>query len=140
MTYGTPTVLPDAELAIIQFLRAQTAVTALVPASRITTTLPPKAVYPAITVKRTGGLPIHFARVDEAAIQVDCWDDYGKRYECQQVARTVRAAILAIYGDQVDEANLVSASEEVGPQWLPDTVTTPPLSRFVARFQVRLHP
>lgn len=133
------TVLPDAELAIIQYLRARSEVTALVPASRITTTLPPKAVFPAVTVKRIGGTALHWARVDEVAVQVDVWHDYAKRGECQDLARTVRAAILAIYGDQVAEANLVSASEEVGPQWLPDTVTVPPLSRFVGRFQVRLH-
>lgn len=132
-------VLPDAELAIIQYLRAHSEVTDLVPAARITTTLPPKAVFPAVTVKRIGGTALHWARVDEAAVQVDVWHDYAKRGECQDIARAVRATVLAIYGDKVDEANLVSASEEVGPQWLPDSVTVPPLSRFVARFQVRLH-
>lgn len=138
MTYPI-TVLPDAELAVIQYLRGQSVVTDLVPSSRITTTLPPKAVYPAVTVRRIGGTALHWARVDEAAIQIDVWHDYAKRGECQDIARTVRAAILAIYGDSVAEASLVSASEEVGPQWMPDMVTTPPLSRYVARFQVRLH-
>lgn len=138
MTYPI-TVLPDAELALIQYLRAQSVVTNLVPAERITTTLPPKAVFPAVTLRRIGGTAIHWSRVDEASVQVDVWHDYAKRGECQDIARAVRAAVLAIYGDQVAEANLVSASEEVGPQWLPDTVTTPPLSRFVARYQVRLH-
>lgn len=134
------TVLPDAELAVIQYLRAQSTVTALVPASRITTTLPPKAAFPAVTVKRIGGKAVHWSRIDEAAIQIDVWNDYAKRGECQDLARAIRAAILAIYGDKVDEANLVSASEEVGPQWLPDQVTVPPLARFVARFSVLLHP
>ena len=130
-------VLPDAELAILQYLRAQSVVTDLVPAERITTALPKQPVYPHVTVKRIGGTAVAWQRVDSAALQVDVWG--GSRYECQQIIRTVRAALLAIYGDKVDEANLVSASEEVGPQWIPDTVMVPPLPRFVARFQVLLH-
>lgn len=130
-------VLPDAELAVLQYLRAQSIVTDLVPAERITTALPKEPAYPYVTVKRIGGRAVQWQRVDSAALQVDVWG--GSRYECQEVIRTIRATLLAIYGDKVDEANLVSASEEVGPQWLPDTVMVPPLPRFTARFQVLLH-
>lgn len=131
-------VLPDAELALIQYLKAQPLVTALVSGERITTTLPPKPSYPHVTIKRVGGTAVAWQHIDSAALQVDVWG--GSRYDCQRIARTIRAAIVAIYNDQVNEAILVSGFEEVGPQWLPDTVTVPPLSRFTARFQVLLHP
>jgi hypothetical protein len=131
------TVLPDAELSLLQYLRALSIVTDLVPAERITTALPPKPVYPHVTIKRVGGTAVAWQRVDSAALQLDVWG--GSRKECQDIARTIRAAILAIYGDKVDEANLVSASEEVGLQWIPDTLTVPALPRYVGRFQVLLH-
>ena len=134
------TILPDSELAVIQYLKARTEVTSLVPAARITTSLPPNPTYPCITVKRVGGTNVAWQRIDSAAFQIDVWHADGKRGECQDAARAVRACLLAIYNDQVAEATLVSASEEVALQWLPDTVTTPPLSRFTGRFQVLLHP
>lgn len=130
-------VLPDGELALIQYLRSRTEVTALVPADRITTTLPPKPDYPVVLVKRIGGTSVAWQRIDEPAFQVEVVG--GSRYQCQELARTVRACILAIYNDAVAEAVLVSAAEEVGIQWIPDQVVVPPLSRFVARYQVLLH-
>lgn len=130
-------VLPDSELALIEYLRGRSEITALVPAARITTTLPPKPTYPVVLIQRAGGLADAWQQIDEPAFQVDVVG--GSRYQCQQLARTVRACILAIFNDAVTEAVLVSASEEVAIQWFPDTVVTPPLSRFVARYRVLLH-
>lgn len=131
------TVLPDAELAVIQYLRSRTEVTSLVPADRITTTRPPSPTYPLVTVMRIGGLATAWQQIDEPALQVDVVG--GTRHQCQEIARTVRAALLAIRNDTVSEGVLASASEEVGPQYLADNVVVPPLPRFVARYQVRLH-
>lgn len=130
-------VLPDGELAVIQYLRSRSEVTTLVPADRITTALPPNPVYPVVLVKRIGGIANAWQRIDEPALQVEVVG--GSRYQCQALARTVRACILAIYNDTVSEAVLVSASEEVGIQWMPDEVVVPPLPRYVARYQVLLH-
>ena len=130
-------VLPDSELALIQYLRNRTEVTALVPADRITTTLPPKPTYPVVLVQRIGGIAEAWQAIDEPAYQVEVVG--GSRYQCQTLARTVRACILAIRNDTVSEAVLVSASEEVGIQWIPDAVVVPPLARYVARYRVLLH-
>lgn len=130
-------VLPDGELALIQYLRNVSEVTALVPADRITTTLPPKPTYPVVLVQRIGGLANAWQQIDEPAFQVEAVG--GTRHQCQQLARTVRAALLAIRNDTVSEATLVSGSEEVGIQWIPDSVVTPPLPRFVARYRVLIH-
>lgn len=131
------TVLPDGELALIQYLRSRTEVTTLVPAERITTALAPNPTYPVILVQRIGGNAKAWQKIDEPAFQVEVVG--GTRYQCQQIARVVRACILAIRNDTVTEATLVAGFEEVGIQWIPDNVVVPPLPRFVARYQVLLH-
>jgi len=133
----TPIVLPDAELALIQYLRSRSELTTLVPAARITTVRPKSPVYPLVLIQRIGGTSLTWNAIDEAAFQVDVIG--GSRYDCQKIARTLAACVLAIANDIVSEGVLVSAQEEVGPQWLPDAVVVPPMSRFVARYRVLLH-
>jgi hypothetical protein len=130
-------VLPDAELALIQYLRSRTEVTALIASDRITTVRPPEPTYPLVTVMRVGGQSTSWGAIDEPALQVDVIG--GSRYQCQRIARTIRACILAIANDTVSEGTLASGFEEIGPQWLPDSVVVPPLPRFVARYRVFLH-
>lgn len=132
-----PIVLPDAELALIQYLRTRSEVTSLVPAARITTVRPKTPTYPLVLIQRIGGESLAWNAIDEAAYQVDVVG--GSRYDCQKLARTIAACILAIANDTVSEGVLVSAQEEVGPQWVPDSVVVPPLPRFVARYRVLLH-
>jgi len=130
--------LPDDELALIQYLKTVTQVTALVPATRITTELPPNPIYPVILVQRAGGTVI-WPALDDPAIQVDVCAAAGQRRACKQITQIVRSAILAIANDVVNEAVLASGSEEIGPQWMPDTIPVPPLPRYTARYRVLLH-
>lgn len=130
--------LPDDELALIQYLRTVTQVTALVPAARITTEIPPSPVYPVVLIQRAGGTGI-WPALDDAALQVDVVADAGKRRDCKILAQTVRAAILAIANDVVPEGVLASGSEEIGPQYMPDTIPNPPLPRYTARYRVITH-
>lgn len=130
-------VLPDAELAVLQYLRSRTEVTTLVPSTRITTIRPKSPTYPLVLVKRIGGTSTAWNAIDESAIQVDVIG--GTRFACQKLARTVAAVLLAIANDTVSEATLSSAYEEVGLQWMPDDVVVPPLPRYVARYRVLLH-
>ncbi len=131
-------VLPDDELALLEYLRSVAEVTALVPAARITLELPPSPVYPVVLLQRAGGIGI-WPALDEPAIQVDVVADAGQRRACKVLAQTVRAAILAISNDVVTEGVLASATEEIGPQYLPDTIPVPPLPRYTARYRVLLH-
>ncbi len=130
--------LPDDELALIQYLRSVPEVTALVPAARITLELPPSPTYPVVLVQRAGGQAI-WPALDDAALQVDVVNAAGGRRACKVLAQTVRAAILAIANDVTAEAVLASAFEEIGPQYIPDTVPVPPLPRYTARYRVLLH-
>ncbi len=132
------TVLPDDELALIQYLRTVPEVTALVPGARITTELPPSPTYPVVLVQRAGGVGI-WPALDDAALQVDVVAAAGQRRACKVLAQTVRGAILAIANDTVAEGVLASGSEEVGPQYLPDTIPNPPLPRYTARYRVITH-
>ena len=131
-------VLPDAELALIEYLKARTEITSLIPAARITTALPPQPTYPCVTVTRMGGSPLVWQRIDEPDFQVEVWG--GSRFECSTLARTVRACIMSIRNDTVSAGVLVSAGEQVGMQWMPDDVTIPQIPRFVGRFSVLIHP
>jgi hypothetical protein len=131
-------VLPDATLAVIQYLRTVAAVTSIVPAEQILTRLPSSPTYPVVLVTRIGGVAAVPQRVDEASIQIDAVG--GDEATSSVAARTVRAAILAIANDTVPEAVLVSGFDLTGPQWIPDATVTPPLSRFVARYSVYLTP
>ena len=129
---------PDDELALIQYLRTVPEVTALVPGTRITTELPPSPTYPVVLVQRAGGVGI-WPALDDAALQVDVVAAAGARRACKVLAQTVRAAVLAIANDTVAEGVLVSGFEEVGPQYLPDTIPNPPLPRYTARYRVITH-
>lgn len=130
---------PDDELALIQYLRSVTEVTSLVPGAHITTELPSSPVYPVVLVQRAGGVAVNPRGVDDAALHVDVIADAGQRRACKVLAQTVRAAILAIANDTTSEGVLSSGAEEIGPQWLPDTIPVPPLPRYTARYRVALH-
>lgn len=137
------TVLPDDELALLQYLRASPEVTALVDPGRITTQLGPQPgldAAPAVLVTRLMGVGNSTPYwVDEPVLQVDVVGPADRR-TCKVLAQTVRAAVVAIANDTVDEGVLCSASEEIPPQWLPDTLSNPPLPRFTARYRIVLHP
>jgi hypothetical protein len=146
------TQFPDDELALIQYLRTVAQVTALVDPKRITTELPPAPTYPVVLISRAGGTVIARA-IDDSALQVDVVDAAGRRYWCKQLAHVVRSAVLAIANDAIPQTVitvnsqqvtipacvLVSGFEEIGPQYLPDTIPIPPLPRYTARYRVVMH-
>jgi hypothetical protein len=130
-------VLPDGELALVQYLGSVAEVVALVPGTRITTQLAPKPTYPVVLISRAGGPPVVWQAIDEPVLQVDVLG--VDKASCSLLMRTVAAAILAIRNDVVAEAVLVSGIEEIGPAWLPDMIPINPIPRYVARFRVLLH-
>lgn len=130
-------VMPDDELAVIQYLRTITEVAALVTVGNIRTELPAQPVYPYVLIQRAAGQAAVEQAIDLPAVQIDVVG--GSKAACKKLMLTVRAAVLAIANDTVPEAVLASAYEEVGPSWLPDNVPVPPIPRYVARFRVYLH-
>lgn len=132
-------VLPDSVLLTIQYLRAQSAVTALVTAGNIRTALPSSPSYPYVLVTLAGG-DLVWPALDDSAVQIDTYDLADQKDTNNTLARTVRAAINAIANDVVAAGTLASSSEEIGPQWLPDPVSVPPLARYTQRHRILTHP
>lgn len=128
--------LVDDELALIQYLRGVSVVTADAPAAQIKTDLGADPIYPVVLVNRAAGITIA-PGVDAPAVQVEVIG--GTKAQCKRLMQNVRAAILAIANDVVAAGVLASADEEMGPAWLPDTVPVPPLPRYVARFGLLTH-
>lgn len=134
---NTVYVLPDPILLLIQYLRLRPEVRALVASGNIIDALPKLPTDPYVLITWAGGAGIWPAVADDA-LQVDAYG--GTKEQCSLLARTVRAAIWAINGDVVPAGVLSSAAEELAPQWLPDQIPSPPLSRFVARYRIVTHP
>jgi len=129
---------PDATLATIQYLRTVTAlVPALIPSDHIVTEIPSAPTYPYVVVQEAGGSSI-FPAIDNPTLQIDTVG--GSKALCNQIARTVKAAVVGIANDIVPEGVLSSGHEEMRRAWIPDTIPTPPLSRYTARYSVLLHP
>lgn len=130
---------PDAELALIQYLRGRTEVASVVAADRITTVLPPEPDFsiPRVLIQRTGGSSLAWQTIDQPAYQIDVVG--GTRHECQTVMRHVRGAVMAIANDTVSEGVLAASEEEIGPTWMPDNVPIPPVPRYTWRCRVFIH-
>lgn len=125
--------LPDAELAVIAYLRGRSEITAILPAARITTALPSVPAWPALLVQRSGGRPVAAERLDAADMVIDAVGT--DKAQCSLLARTAAAVLVAAAGTQVPEAGAVIQSAELGqgPMWLPDTQSNPPLARYMVR-------
>ena len=130
-------VQPDAVLALLQYLRLRPELTALLPAASIVTEIPTNPTYPYVLVQEGGGTGI-WPAIDEPALQVDTVG--GTKDKCSAIARTVRACIWSIANDVVPAGVLVSGADTMRMAYIPDTVPTPPLARFTARYSVLLHP
>jgi len=128
---------PDATLALLQYLRLRPELTALIPAAKIVTEIPTNPTYPYVLVTLGGGGGI-WPAIDEPSMQVDTFG--GSKALCGQIARMVSACIEAIANDVVPAAVLCSGSSEMRMAWIPDTVTSPPLARYTARYSVLMHP
>jgi hypothetical protein len=134
-----PYILPDPVIALQQYLRLRSQITALTAATKVVSEIPTSPDYatPYVVVQSVGGVGI-WPALDDAALQVDVIG--GTKDLCSQVARAVRACVWAIANDRVTVGVLASGAEETAPAWLPDTVPNPPLSRFMSRYRVILHP
>ena len=130
-------VQPDAVLAVLQYLRLRPELTALLPAASLVTEIPTNPTYPYVIVQLGGGSGI-WPGLDEPSLQIDTVG--GAKVLCAQIARTVRACIWAIASDVVPAGVLASGSDEMAPAYIPDTLPTPPLPRYTARYRVLIHP
>lgn len=128
--------MPDGELAVIQALRADAAVTTLVD-TRIYTEVPANPAWPLVVVRRIGGAPSprHPLHRDTATVQVDAYAD--TKQAARQLVATCQTAMHAAAGSTVDEAHIGHVAS-LSLRWLPDDPTDRP--RYVLDMRVDTHP
>lgn len=126
--------LPDAELLVVNWLRARTEITALV-STRVYTQIPAGPSFPLIRITRIGGIPEIRQHLDVARIQVDAWGT--SQYQARTVAATAQAALHAAVG--LHATGVVSnVDDDLGLTWSPDSETNQP--RYVFGVALYIHP
>lgn len=135
---GDHAVLPDPELVVATWLADHDDVTDIV-SDRISTQV--RAVWPCITFRRVGGVPVERRRLDEARIEVQCWGDpTDSQADVSLLARTARAALHDLEGERVDGAFVTAVNDDLPLTWLPDDSRDPTIPRYVFGVAIYLHP
>lgn len=127
--------LPDAELLVVEALRDDPDVAAII-GSRVYTALPPNPTFPLARIIRVSGArPWPPRHVDAARIQIDAWADTKR--DAWLLIDTLLAAAAALPGTH-DEGVVTAVEHAVGPAWTPDAETG--TARYVADVVVYSHP
>lgn len=131
---------PDVEKIVAEFLRSQSDVAALV-SGRVYTDMQglSSPTYPLVLVGLLGG-PSHYpAWLQEGRLQVEAWWRGGKKPDLRNVILTV-AASLPHLENTVHTEGVVGAVDVGTPHWLPDTVPTPAMARWLLDVTLTAHP
>lgn len=126
----------DAELAVLQYLRTVPELTSVLPPDRICTEIPADGRGAFLLVTRVLGEYLA-PGVDAAILQVDAVAPAKKT--ANEIAAVASAALCGIANSIVAEGVLAAGFEELGPAWLPDTISVPPIPRYTARYRVVTH-
>lgn len=130
---------PDCEGALRDYLRADTALHALV-GNRVFFGIPDRVAFPLVTVTRTAGADDpSTAPIDRAILTINCWGRKGNRLEAFQVAAAVHDALFAIANTTASAAFLYGASV-VGDGFSPDPETDQPRYYFTVELTARTVP
>ncbi|MGH2596143.1 MAG: tail completion protein gp17 [Actinomycetota bacterium] len=124
--------LPDCETVCVDYLKSVGEVAALV-GNRVAGQLPPKAVFPYLTVSSSGGPPVIEFHLTAALIQIDAWAP--NRLIARTLARTAAAALVEMPGVRGD-AVVTGIQTFVGIQKIKD----PTLAHYSFSVRVFAHP
>lgn len=126
--------LPDVEALLVAYLKAASAVTAIV-GTRVSTELDDG--FPRVNLTLVTGREIVATHLDEQQVQVDAYAN--DKATANLLARTVRAVLLAAAG--VHSRGVVTGVRTITPpRWTPDDSVTPPRPRYLFEVGVTLHP
>jgi hypothetical protein len=131
--------LPDVEKLVARFLRTQSDVNALV-SGRVYTDRQglSRPIYPYVIVTRLGGPRDYPHWKDEARLQLEAWFRDGDKPRTLAVIATVEAALWLLPG--LHDEGVVTGVQTAGPQWLPDSTSTPAIPRYLLNATVWSHP
>lgn len=123
-------ILPDVETLAIAYLKTLPEFTGVTVVSK----LPPKVVYPVLTVSNIGGVPIIDWHLGADILQLDAW---GKtRAQARSLILTAHGALVAWRGKQDAGPVITGTATFSGVQSLPD----PNHSHWLMRMRVFSHP
>lgn len=127
---------PDVEAAVAEYLRADTALAALVGA-RVGTDVPPRPTFPLVMVAKPGGSVAVQGWAYRATIDVH---GYGTgKAQARLVAAECQRA-LSVMAGIVRTAVVTGVTVLTDIRWLPDTSFEPPQPRYVFTASVIHHP
>lgn len=132
----TPTLLPDAVLVARTFIAGHPAVVALGP--RVGSRRPENSTGPVVVIRQIGSEAVRRQWLDRASLQIDAYA--ADQASASLLARTVSAVLAAAANEVTPVGVLVSADEETGLAWLPDTLLEPPAPRWLLGVSVLTHP
>ena len=130
--------LPDVEATAVAYLRAHSAVAAIV-GTRVSTELPSTPTFPLLTVRLVTGTEVIRTHLDEQTVQVDAWG--ADKAGASLLARTARAALLDVPGDASLSRGVVTGARTVRAlAWMPDDTVSPPRPRYSFDIGWTVHP
>jgi hypothetical protein len=129
--------MPDVERMVVLYLRASSDVQALI-SQRVATELPASPTWPMATVTLISGEERLRLQLDAQRIQVDAWG--GTKAQANLLIRTLRAVLLQMPSVTHDAGIVSMVHTLVGPQWLPDDTVNPARPRYLADFEIVVHP
>lgn len=116
-------ILPDAELAVITYLRTK------LPSARIYTEIPASATFPLVKITRFGGIPLAMVTLDPSSIQTEV---YGTtKAEARLLAAQAQSAYSEADGWETTGVYITAARPLSGLLWLPDPDFSPPKPRYL---------
>lgn len=128
-------VLPDVESIVVAYLKAESAVNAIV-SGRVSGDLPVKPTFPALTVLLIDDIPPIEWWLSGAAIQVDSFAE--KREDARTLARTAFAAMIAMRGVQGSLGVVTGVASLLGVRRMPEPVDN--RARYMFEVRVFAHP
>lgn len=133
----TVTLLPDVEVLVTSFLRAQPEVATIT--TRVYTTIPENPTFPLLRVRRIAGFPVlhHPLHLDAPLVQIE---GYAQTKGAARLLTETARAVLAERAIGTHSTGVVSDVRFGAMSWLPDEEFTPPKPRYVADCTITLHP
>lgn len=134
--------MPSAEALVVEYLKADASIAALV-GTRVSTELPSTPTFPLLTVTLFGGIEKLPRHLHDSYVQLLAWgrsSDQGGKADADLLIRTAQAVML--------EADTVAHSRGVvtyvrtvqDPRWFPDDAVTPSRPRYLCEVSVTVHP
>lgn len=134
----TVTLLPDIEVLVTSFLRAQIEVTSIVNA-RVYTEVPANPTFPLVRVRRLGGFPAlnRPLYVDRPLVQIE---GYAATKGAARLLTETCRAVLAERAEGTHATGVVAGVTFGALLWLPDDDFTPPKPRYICDATLTVRP